>query len=100
MKQRFSTPVPSIVGFSKADGRCPGDRDPLPDGQAAQHIVGQVACQVGHAPPAARGTKSPSLAREGDQDLVPPVITAKSGEATCEYAAREELSELPLDELG
>ena len=73
---------------------------PLPDGQTAKHVVGQVGCQIRHSPPAARRTKPATLAREGDQDLVSAPVAAESGEATGHYAAGEKLAKLPLDEGG
>jgi hypothetical protein len=56
--------------------------------------------QLGHSPATARRAEAPPLAGERDEDLVPAVVAAESGEATRHDTAREELPELPLDERG
>jgi len=75
-------------------------QDPLPHGQAPEHVVGQMAGELRHAPPAARGTEAPPFTRKSNQDLVPALVAAKSREAAREHAAREKLAQLPLDEGG
>ncbi|HYC50610.1 MAG TPA: hypothetical protein VEB19_05805 [Gemmatimonadaceae bacterium] len=71
---------------------------PLPDRQAAEHVINQMRRELGHPPPAARRAEAPALAREGDENLVSAALTAKAGEAACERAAGEKLSQLVFDE--
>ena len=53
-------------------------QDPLPHGQAPEHVVGQMAGELRHAPPAARGTEAPPFTRKSNQDLMPALVAAKS----------------------
>ena len=74
------------------------DEDPLPDGETAKDVIGQVSGQLGHPPSAAGWTESVPFAREGDQDLVPALIAAEAGKAARQDTARKKFAELPLDE--
>jgi len=62
--------------------------------------VDQVRRELRHAPPATARTKAASLAGERHEALERTAFASHAREAAGEDAARQELSELALDELG
>jgi len=78
-----------------------GQREyPLAHGDVGQHRVDEVRSQLRHAPPAAAGAEPPPFTGERHEALVGAVPAPDAGEAPAERATRQELAELPLDELG
>ena len=71
---------------------------PLPDRQAAEHIVDEVCRESRHATPATRRAEAASLAGERHQQVGTTIVAPEAGEAAREPAAREELPQLALDE--
>jgi hypothetical protein len=69
----------------------------LTHGQVWQDVVGEVGCDLGHAPGVTRGADPPALAGEGDQALMTAVVAAGAGEPVCEDAAAEVGAEILLD---
>jgi len=50
-------------------------------------MVRQVGCGLGHAPRVARGADATAFAGEGDQEVVPAVVTPDAGKAVGKDAA-------------
>jgi hypothetical protein len=61
-------------------------------------VVHQVRCRIGHAASAAGRAEAAPLAREGDEPIVPAVVTVKAKEAVGEHAAAKVGTERLLDE--
>ena len=61
-------------------------------------MVHQVRGTFRHAAPAATGTESTTVAREGYEAILAAPIAMKSSKATCQAPTGQKVAELPLDE--
>jgi len=86
-----------VVGERVAQPARRGEH-PLPDREAAEHVIDQVCREARHAAPGTRRTETAPLARERDQQIGATLVAAEAGEAPRELPAGEKLPQLALDE--
>ena len=71
-----------------------------PHRHLGQHVIDRMRGGVGHVLPAARGTETAALAREGDGAMEAAAVAAHADEAVRQDPAAQEGAELPSDGAG
>jgi hypothetical protein len=86
-----------VVGTSVTEWIGQGEH-PLPAGDFGKYAVYQVRSGIGHATTATGRAEAATLAREGDEAIVPAVVAVKAKEAVGQHAATKVGAERLLDE--
>lgn len=73
---------------------------PLTHRQSREDVIGQMGGALHHAPGIAGRTHAATLARVGDEEVVPALATAGTGEAVGQDATFEIAAEFALDVSG